>query len=418
MPGKIALQKKSQMKTWITPRDLAAFLLSGLLVLAMAGLSVADTWDDTLAAAKKEGQLVVVLGGSASRNYRPVFKFFENKFGVRTVVSTGSGRRQADRLLAERGAGKYKVDVIMVGPTTGNRRLMPNKVLDPIKPELVLPEVVDTSLWYGGRHYYSDPHERYIFAFTGSADLTPVAMRFNTDKLSIKEAKRMDSVFDFLDKKRFAGKIVALPPTIAGAGGTYFTVQVHPDMGADYLRRFFDPELDVKFTGDYRQVADGVAQGKYTMAIFVGSGGRDIDRLGKRGLPVANFGRILEKPVKERPTLQGTGSSNNIMVLNRRPHPNAARLFVNWLLSKEGQTVVHTKSARTPDQTFRIDVTEQGKVNEGEMRRSGVEYMTFAHDPEVQEKRVWALQNAEKMFVPADSGQIVSFAETLCMASQ
>ncbi len=390
--------KVAQLRARLTPMDLLAFLLTALLVLAMVGLSGADTWDETLAAAKKEGQLVAVLGGSASRNYRPVFKFFEDKYGVRTVVSTGSGRRQANRLLAERGAGKYKVDIIMTGGTTGNARLIPNGVPDPITPELFLPEVVDKSLWYKGRHYYSDPEEKYIFSFTGGAELTPIAMRFNTDKLSIKEAKKIDSVWTFLDKKRFAGQIIALPPTIAGAGGTYFTVQVHPDLGVDYLRRFFDPELKVRFLQDYRQVADGVAQGKYTMAIFVGSAGRDIDRLGKRGLPVANFGRILGRPVKERPTLQGTGSSNSIMVVNRRPHPNAARLFVNWLLSKEGQTIVATKSTRTPDQTFRIDVTEKGRVSEAEMRKPGIDYMTIAHDPEVQKKRVWALKNAEKLY--------------------
>ncbi len=388
----------AQVRVRLTPLDLLTFLLAGLLVLAMVGLSGADTWDETLAAAKKEGKLVVVLGGAASRNYRPVFKFFEDKFGIRTVVSTGSGRGQANRLLAERGARRYEVDIIMTGGTTGNQRHVPNGVPDPIGPELFLPEVVDKSLWYQGKHYYSDPEEKYIFSFSGGADLTPVAMRFNTDKLPIEEAKKIDSVWTFLDKKRFTGQIVALPPTIAGAGGTYFTVQVHPDLGEKYLRRFFDPELDVKFIQDYRQVADGVARGKYTMAIFVGSGGRDIDRLGKQGLPVANFGQIIGKPVKERPTLQGTGSSNSIMVVNRRPHPNATRLFLNWLLSKEGQTVIHTKSARAADQSFRIDVTEMDKVIPAEMRRPGVEYLTLAHDTEIQKKRVWALKNAEKLY--------------------
>jgi len=390
--------KVAQLRARLTPMDLLAFLLTALLVMAMVGLSGADTWDETLAAAQKEGKLVVVLGGSASRNYRPVFKFFEDKFGIRTVVSTGSGRGQANRLLAERGARRYEVDMIMTGGTTGNQRLLPNHVVDPIGPELFLPEVVDKSLWYQGKHYYSDPEEKYIFSFSGGADLTPVAMRFNTDKLPIKEAKKIDSVWTFLDKKRFTGQIVALPPTIAGAGGTYFTVQVHPDVGEKYLRRFFDPELDVKFIQDYRQVADGVARGKYTMAIFVGSGGRDIDRLGKQGLPVQNFAQMLTGPLKERPTLQGTGSSNSIMVVNRRPHPNATRLFLNWFLSKEGQTIVHTKSVRVPDQSFRADVTELGKVHKAEMRRPGVEYLTLAHDPEVQKKRVWALKNAEKLY--------------------
>jgi len=391
-------EKVAQLRVRLTPLDLLAFLLAGLLVLSMVGLSGADTWDETLAAAKKEGQLVAVLGGSASRNYRPVFKFFEDKFGIRTVVSTGSGRRQANRLLAERGAGKYKVDIIMTGGTTGNARLIPNGVPDPIGRELFLPEVLDKSLWYNGKHYYSDPEEKYIFSFSGGAEFSPIRMRFNTDKLSIKEAKKIDSVWTFLDKKRFTGQIVALPPTIAGAGGTYFTVQVHPDIGEKYLRRFFDPELKVRFIQDYRQVADGIAKGKYTMAIFVGSARRDIDRLGKQGLPVAAFEQILDGPVKERPTLQGTGSSNSIMVVNRRPHPNATRLFVNWLLSKEGQTVIATKSKLAADQTFRIDVTEQDKVIPAEMRRPGVEYLTLAHDPVIQQKRVWALKNAEKLY--------------------
>jgi len=389
------------MRTGITHLDFLAIPLAGLLVLMTVGLSRAESWDEAVANAKKEGEVVVVLGGSASRTYRPIFKIFEKKFGIRMVVSTGSGRRQADRLLAERGARRYKVDTIMVGPTTGNRRLVPNSAIDPITPELFLPEVVDKSLWYKGKHYYSDPEEKYIFSFAGGADLTPVAMRFNTDKLPIKEAKKIDSVWTFLDTKRFAGQIVSLSPMIAGAGGSKFTVQIHPDLGEEYLRRFYSRELNVKFLRDYRQVADGVARGKYTMAIFVGTAGRDIDRLGKQGLPVASFGEIIEGPVKERPTLQGSGSSNNIMVVNRRPHPAATRLFVNWFLSKEGQTLRHTKSHGSPSQSFRLDVTDMGKVHKSDIRKPGVEYLTFAHDPVAQKQRLKMLKRAEELFIKA-----------------
>lgn len=373
------------------------YLAGGLALVGGTSSASAASWDETLKAAREEGRLVAVLGGAASRNYRPIFRLFEDKFGVRTVVSSGGGDNQADRILAERGAGKYEVDIIMTGGTTANTRLLPNGVVDPIAPLLFHPEVVDKSLWLKGKHLYSDPQEKYVFSFSGGADLTPVAMRFNTNKLPIGEAKKIDSVWTFLDK-RFAGQIVALPPTAGGAGGSYFTVQVHPDLGEKYLRRFFDPELKVAFTLDYRQVADGVARGKYTMAIFVGSGGRDIDRLGERGLPVANFAEIIKKPVKERPTLQGTGASNNIMVVDRRPHPNATKLFVNWFLSKEGQTVMHTTSERIPDQTFRVDVTEMGKVSEAETRKPGVEYLTIAHDPEAQKKQLGLLKHAEELY--------------------
>ncbi len=223
-------------------------------------------------------------------------------------------------------------------------------------------------------------------------------MRFNTNKLSIKEAKKIDSVWSFLDK-RFAGKIVAIPPTAGGSAGTYLVAQVHPDLGEKYLRRLFDPELNVQFLLDHRQIADGVAKGKYIMAIFAGSAGRDIDRLRRRGLPVANFGRLLDKPIKERPLLQGTGSGNNLMVVNRRPHPYATKLFVNWFLSKEGQTIMHTKSARQPDQSFRNDIKDMGKVNPDEIRRSDIDYITLAHDPGVAKIQTRLLKNGEKLYL-------------------
>ncbi len=368
------------------------------LILPIASNSRAASWDETLAAAKKEGELVAVLGGSASRNYRPIFKYFENKFGIRTVVSTGGGTKQADRILAERSAGKHEVDVIMVGGTTAVGRLLPNGVIDPITPVLFLPEVVDKSHWLRGKHLYSDPEEKYVFAFSGTADIAPVLMRFNTDKLPVAEAKKIDSVWTFLDK-RFAGKIVALPPTTAGAGGTYFVAQVHPDLGEKYLRRFFDPELKVAFIQDFRQIADGVAKGKYTMALFVGSAGRDIDTLAKKGLPVASFTRIIDRPLKERPIVGGSAAGNNIMVANQRPHPNAANLFINWFLSKEGQTVMQTKSERTPDQSFRTDVTEVGKVAKADMRKPGVDYLAPEHDPEVQKNRVKVMKRLEDVYL-------------------
>ena len=390
-------ETRVQLRARLTPIDLLVFLLAGLFVLVMASWSGASQWDEVLAKAKEEGKFVAVLGGGASRQYRPIFKAFEKKFGIRTVVSTGSGRLQADRILAERGAKKYKVDIFMVGTTSGVSRIVRNDAADPIPPELFLPEVVDKSKWYKGQHFYSDPQQKYMFAFSGRVDRSPIEMRFNTNKLSINEAKKIDSVWTFLDK-RFAGQIVAIPPTIAGAGATYWTAIFHPDLGEKYLRRFFSPELNVKFSTDYRQISDGVAKGKYTMAIFAGSAGRDIDRLGRKGLPVSSFALIMDRPVKERPTLQGGGAANNIMVLKGRPHPYAAKLFVNWFLSKEGQTLRHTLSDRVPDQTFRNDVTERGKVEKVQMRQPGVDYVTIAHDPALVGKQMWAINKAAKIY--------------------
>ena len=73
-------------------------------------------WEALIAAAQAEPELVLVLGGSAGRNYRPVVEFFGEKFGIELVISTGSGTAQANRVLAERQVGSYLVDILFVGP--------------------------------------------------------------------------------------------------------------------------------------------------------------------------------------------------------------------------------------------------------------------------------------------------------------
>ena len=68
----------------------------------------------------------------------------------------------------------------------------------------------------------------------------------------------------------------------------------------------------------------------------------------------------LAKTFKEGGVISGTGSSDNMMVPSNRPHPNAAKLFVNWFLSQEGQTIMHTLSEQESDPTLRMDVTDFG----------------------------------------------------------
>ena len=58
----------------------------------------------------------------------------------------------------------------------------------------------------------------------------------------------------------------------------------------------------------------------------------------------------------------------------------------------------HTMSEQVPDQTFREDVTERGKVNEKEMRRPGVDYLTIGHDPALAKKANWAIKRSQELY--------------------
>lgn len=79
-------------------------------------------------------------------------------------------------------------------------------------------------------------------------------------------------------------------------------------------------------------------------------------------------------------------------------HPNAARLFVNWFLSQEGQTIMHTLSqagVSPPDPTLRVDVTEFGRTLASERRTRGATYWA---EWESWSKLTEAEDYAEKVF--------------------
>jgi ABC-type glycerol-3-phosphate transport system substrate-binding protein len=98
-------------------------------------------WDRTVEAAKKEGQLVLYSG----TGYPKIFAEFQKKYPEIKVV-TGSPSRPpelAQRLVTE--GGRNLVDLFIDGSSTIYYVLYKGKVLDPIKPALILPEVLDES---------------------------------------------------------------------------------------------------------------------------------------------------------------------------------------------------------------------------------------------------------------------------------
>ena len=358
-------------------------------------------WDELIKAAQAEPELVLVLGGSAGRNYRPIAEFFGEKFGIEMVVSSGSGTAQANRVLAERQAGSYLVDVMFVGPTSANTRLIPANALDPMEEQFIHPEVLDTSLWYKGQYWWADVEQRYVFSL--SAQAGPIqSMRYNTDLMTQADLDGINSVWDYVDPARFANKIVAITPLTGGAGGTYYEAYVHPDIGKEWVDAFVAPELGVTFLADFRLIVDGIAKGQFHFGTAIGSAGRDLDALAELGAPVEKFpctvANVCVTEFKEGGVINSSGSSSNFMIPTNRPNPNAAKLWVNWFLSKEGQTIMHTVAETDPNPTLRTDVADFGKTLPYERRVEGAEYFFFSSDPTYTVLRAEALQYAKDAF--------------------
>src|SRR6185295_4478312 len=125
-------------------------------------------WEKTLRAAEAEGQFALY---GCCYDYDRVLEVFRKKYPKikGNIIVAVAGNSLASRILAERRAEKYLVDVVSSGANMLHDALYKAQVLEPIKPALLLPEVLDPSKWYEGEHRYIDPDKRYIFAFVANS---------------------------------------------------------------------------------------------------------------------------------------------------------------------------------------------------------------------------------------------------------
>ncbi len=319
--------------------------LLGMLCLALA--LAADTlgaqvswqkdWEETLAAARKEGQVNVYI-----YRYERLLPDFKKDFpGINVVSVTGRGNELTTRLMTERRAGRYIADVYS-GGTGGNFNVLyKGKALDPIKPALILPEVVDESKWYGKEHRYAEAEGKYVFAYLASPSDAQLA--FNSTLVNPKEFK---SYWDVTHPK-WKGKIVSLDPRDGGLGGTMQFFYYNQEIGPEFIKKFFTT-MDIQFAKNFRQMTDWLAQGRYAICF----GCKDSMRAKNQGLPVDDFDTTRWK---EGSSFSSGGGS--LSLVNQAPHPNAAKVFINWFLSRKGQIALQKLGdADDPPNSRRIDI--------------------------------------------------------------
>jgi len=337
----------------------AVMVFFGLAMVALAAQPKPAwqlEWEKTLDAAKKEGQVVIYISG-----YEAILPDFEKEFPeIKVVAVTGRGNQLGPRLLAERRAEKFIADVSSTGANPNYQQFHVAKALDPIKPALILPEVTDQSKWYLKKHQYSDPDGQYVFNYVGSA--TYGSISYHTKLVDVKEFK---SYGDLLQPK-WKGKIAIRDIREAGpgAGNTRF-FYYNSELGPSFIRKLFG-EMDATLFRDFRQGPDWLATGKYAICFFC-----DVDVLKRQGLPVDTFGPKVFK--------EGGGlvqQFGTLALMNRAPHPNSAKVFINWLLSRSGQTAVQrrTMNAESPADSLRIDIAKE-EVPYDNRRLEGIKYL-------------------------------------------
>lgn len=302
--------------------------LMGPIRLILAGEAKSSwqaEWDRTVRAAEQEGQVAVSIGGYGAVIDSGVFQKAYPKIKITSI--TGAGTDLTARITAERRGGKYLLDVYNGGGNSLYQVLYVGKMLDPIKSTLILPEVLDVTKWWEGKHKYADKDGQYIFVYEGNVS-AGAGGGYNTQLLDPREYK---TYWDFLNPK-LKGKIISTDiRKVRGAGIPWQFLYYHPDLGPKYLRRLFG-EMDVTLTANLRQAVDWLGAGKFALCMPIQGG--QIYQAKNQGLPVDQFDSYH---FKEGVNLSSAFGS--LAVLNRAPHPNAAKVFINWLLSREGQTL-------------------------------------------------------------------------------
>jgi iron(III) transport system substrate-binding protein len=280
-------------------------------------------WEATQAQAKTEGK-VVVLGPPGDRIRDAINRDFAKAFpNISLEFSGARGGELATKIKAERDAAIYTVDIVISGTSTANAYFKPMKALDPIEPALILPEVIDPKHWRDHRLEFSDRDTRFDLLFSTQNNVPVI---FNPAQV---KAEEVDELYKLLDPK-WKGKIAVQDPIPSGTGNGVFRWLWHvlgPEKAKDFYRKIRDQAAAID--RDQRRQIEWVAQGKYPVHLAPGT---VMYQLQKRGL---KFGVVPAFRDYGSYLTPGFGSA---MLINHAPHPAASKVFLNWLLSKEGQT--------------------------------------------------------------------------------
>ncbi len=330
-------------------------------------------WDKTLAEARKEGKVVVYSTNAPEVNL-PLKKAFESKYGIEAEFFIARPPELAARLSRERQAGMYLPDFINVGVGSLSTSFKPSGYVDRVEPLLMLPEVVDAKNWLNNTMPFIDEDRKIVAMIAG---FRTYIVR-NTDLVKEGEIK---SFMDLTDA-RWKGKITMDNPAVMGSGaqfvGGILGYFMSEEEGLKFLKALARQE--VVLTNDVRLLVEWVARGKYAVALAPRR--ETVSTFIRQGAPIA-----WVYPAEGGEVSPAGGC---IGLMTSAPHPNAATIFINWLLSKEGQTE-YARGFGSPSRRTDVQAAELG-IDPDTIPRQGVKM-------KVPQEEFWLkLPNAQKVF--------------------
>jgi iron(III) transport system substrate-binding protein len=225
--------------------------------------------------------------------------------------------------------------------------------------------VTDPKVWPTGAPWFRDPAgDTSLQVFN---TISPIGY-INTSNLAAEELK----VSDDLLKAKWKGRIASYDPSVNG-GGLIFGSVIYVTRGADFAKQLYQGQA-VAYTRDYQQIADWVAHDNYS----IGIGTQPVYVAPYKG--VAPMQQLVLSDIK---TIV-SGGFGVVSLWNQAPHPNAARVFANWIASKEGVTVYGAIDLAAP---VRTDVDASAWLEPALIPKPGGDYFDVYDYKYVMEQR-------------------------------
>jgi ABC-type Fe3+ transport system substrate-binding protein len=298
-------------------------------------------WDGLVAAATAEGRLSLITwgdtwGGSAYPGFRGVVARFEEAFPGIVVdhLPESSATVWLDKVRQARRAGSDAFDLAIVQPGPALQSGRTDGLWAPIRPLLSHPDVLADAAWRSGLDArYLDAAAELCLSWEY---LVLHAYAVNADLVQDGEIR---SVTDLLDPK-WTGKVISSDPRLGL--GLSSAAAVARSAGPDVLRRLLVDQRPA-FTGEARNLAESLVRGRYPVALGVRP--KALAPFRESGL--ADKVRWLDLPDAD------VAVTTSLLYFDRAPHPAASKLFANWILTSDGQTIL---AGSLPTNSARLDV--------------------------------------------------------------
>lgn len=321
-------------------------------------------WNKLVQAAQKERK-VTVYSGATGEVIRPIAQAFQNNLGIPVDFISMRGAELAVKITSEHKAGLYLADVYIGSGTVALNPLKSSGLLEPLEPALLLPQVKDLKLWWGGELPWVDT-ARTNLAFTIYA--IPTITINNT----MVKAEEIKSYRDLLHP-RWKGKITLNDPSVPGIGGKWFSIVGGYIMNMDFMRELAKQEPVI--LRDQRLQVDWLAKGRYPVGIAA---------LTETVTEYLKAGASLSYVEPVEGTWLGNGLGG-VSLMVRSPHPNAAKVFINWILTREAQNLF-SKAYGAP--SGRLDVPTEG-IEPITIPKPGVKYVSgFKEEVLIEEAKI------------------------------